>query len=111
MELLSLPDDCLCIILNQCPLQQLFSLKIVSRRINDLILHIFATKRILKVFGSYFEMHRFAQGIKERYVDDLPEFVINENADDVIIIGNPNSETLYRIPQRYLSLILSVHFH
>lgn len=102
MEFLSLPDDCLSIILSQCPLQQLFSLRAVSHRFNNLIQHIFATKRILKIFGSYYEMNRFVQSTKERYVpEDLPEFAIRENTDDVIIIGNPESETLYQIPQRY----------
>lgn len=101
MEFLSLPDDCLSIILSQCPLQQLFSLRTVSHRFNNLIQHIFATKRILKIFGSYYEMNRFVQSTKERYVpEDLPEFAIRENTDDVIIIGNPDSETLYQIPQR-----------
>lgn len=47
-------------------------------------------------------MNRFVQSTKERYVpEDLPEFAIRENTDDVIIIGNPDSETLYQIPQRY----------
>lgn len=100
MQLLSLPDDCLRLILNQCSLQHLFSLQIVSRRFDSLIRHIFTTKRKLKIFCNYYEMHSFAQGMRENYVEHLPDFKITENGDDIIIVHNPSSETIYKIPER-----------
>lgn len=110
MELLSLPDDCLRLILKECPLQHLFSIQLVSHRFRNLIQHIFTTKRKLKIFGSYYEVHRYAQGIRENYVEHLPDFKITENSEDVIIVSNPNSETIYKIPQRYSTEFISSFF-
>lgn len=100
MEFSSLPDDCLRLILQQLEIEHILPLKVVSKRFHDLIKHILATKRILKIFGSYYEFQRFNQTLVENYVDNVPDFNLSDKTD-VLIIKNSESESVYQIPERY----------
>lgn len=110
MELFTLPDDCLRLILEQCSLQHLIHLKLVSCRFNNLIKQICTSKRQLKIFGSFYEIQQYNQSLIENYIDHLPGIKIDKNCSDVIIIHNSNSASIYKISQRYNNKLKTVNF-
>ena len=55
------------------------------------------SKNSLKIFGSWFAMQRSFQGAQEHYADDVPEFRMSPNADDILLIHNSSLESCYLV--------------